>query len=353
MSKHGARWIARIAALAALLLTSALVAPVEACGCGGYVPHGGDAYVSQEQALLRWDGQTEDILMSLGVLGSSQDAAVILPVPAQATVKLGQAAIWDQLDELTRPVIVTKKRLAFPFPFMGGAAAAPGAAAPVTVLSRQTLGPFDVSNLAATDASALADWLNQNGYQLSPGLAQALQPYVAEGWFYVAVRLSPGSGTTLSGALDPLQVTFASTSLVYPMRASANARGPETVTVYVLANHRVQKTQNFGSTHTGFADWVDPAAAAAGTPLASFVDRRLFLTKFVDQVDPAQVNDDFHFTIASSDEAAHDVIVDYEDDYSWFYLLCGGLCLVVVLGVAGVTALVLRRGRQRPGGLAA
>ena len=38
------------------------------------------APVSQEQALLRWDGQTEDILMSLGVLGSSSEAVVILPV---------------------------------------------------------------------------------------------------------------------------------------------------------------------------------------------------------------------------------------------------------------------------------
>jgi hypothetical protein len=72
--------------------------PIEACGCGGYIPQGGDAYVTQEQALLRWDGTTEDIVMTLGVLGSSQEAAVILPVPSRATVKLGDAQIFDQLS---------------------------------------------------------------------------------------------------------------------------------------------------------------------------------------------------------------------------------------------------------------
>ncbi len=338
---------ARAVALAMLLSAMVLAVPAQACGCGGYIPHDGQASVSQELALLRWDGQTEDLLMSLGVLGRSSEAAVILPVPGQAKVTLGQAAVWDELSQLTRPLEKHEKRYVLPLPLMGFGAA-PGAGAPVTVLSRQTLGPFEVTNLAATDASALADWLSANGYNMSPGLAQAMQPYVAEGWYYVAVRLRPGSGTELTGALDPLQVTFASKELVYPMRASANAPAPESVTIYVLAGHRVQTAQDFGGSRVPFADWVDPLAVAAGSPLAPFVDRRMFLTKFQERVDPQQVNDDYHFTFASQDEVSHDVIVIEDDDYSLFFLGLACVCLAALAVIAAAVTAVVRLSRQKP-----
>ena len=346
MKSRHALLAARTAALAAMLLAMWIVAPAQACGCGGYIPHDGQASVSQEQALLRWDGKTEDILMSLGVLGSSSEAAVILPVPSRATVTLGQAGIWDELNQLTQPLIKHEKRYVLPLP-LAGASAQPGAGAPVTLLERQTLGPFEVSNLAATDSAALADWLSANGYQMSPGLAAAFQPYVAQGWFYVAVRLRPGTGAGLSGTLDPLQVTFASSQLVYPMRGSANASSSESVTLYVLADHRVAKPQNFGDSRVPYADWVAPAALAPGSALASFVDRRLFLTKFQEQVNPQQVTDDFRFSFTSQDDISHDVVVVFDDDYSLFYLGLGCLCLTSLLAVGAGVVLVLRMSRRR------
>jgi hypothetical protein len=311
------------------------VQPTEACGCGAYVPHDGDGFVSQEQALLRWDGATEQIVMSLGVLGASKEAAVIMPVPSRATVKLGDGKIFDQLRDLTKPLVRIEKRsrgLA-----LGVGAAPPEAAARVTVLDRQTLGPFDVSTLAATDAEALSTWLRDNGYSISPKLSDALQAYVAKGWFYVAVRLQPGAGETLQGALDPLWITFSSNTLVYPMRASANARSQQTVTLYVLAAHRVQKSAQFGVSHVSFADWVDPSAVNADPALVPFVTGRLFLTKFQESVDPTRVNDDFVFTFAATDESAHDYVVQYEDDNT----LAGIEFLILVCFVIGLPLLLL------------
>jgi Uncharacterized protein conserved in bacteria (DUF2330) len=340
---------ARIGLIGIALALALSIRPAEACGCGGYLPRDGDAFVSQEEALLRWDGTTEDIVMSLGVLGSSKQAAVILPVPARATVKLGNAKLFDQLRELTKPLVRIEKR-SVGLELGAGAAAPPGSAAPVTLLDRQTLGPFDVSNLAATDASALSTWLKDNGYTIAPKLADALKPYVAEGWFYVAVRLQPGAGDALKGTLDPLWVTFASKQLVYPMRASANAREQETVTLYVLAAHRVQKSEEFGSSHVAFADWVDPTTLSAGSPLVPFVPHKLFLTKFEETVVPARVNDDFWFTFAPGDTVAHDYVVQYQDDTTLasvelILLACvgiGGPLIVFIALVGGIWWLVRR-----------
>src|SRR5512135_25798 len=98
-------------ALAALLFTVCLPAAVEACGCGIVLPREGSLDVSQERAIIRWDGQTEDIVMSLQVHGSASEAAWIMPVPTPAQVQLGDAKMFDFLQEFTKPRIVYNIRL--------------------------------------------------------------------------------------------------------------------------------------------------------------------------------------------------------------------------------------------------
>src|SRR5687767_14576687 len=97
------RPVALIVGVALLALT--LTLPANACSCGAYIPREGDARVVEERALIRWDGQTEDIVMALGVEGESDEAAWILPVPAQATVKLADERLFDELQELTKPLV--------------------------------------------------------------------------------------------------------------------------------------------------------------------------------------------------------------------------------------------------------
>ncbi|MCC6501119.1 MAG: DUF2330 domain-containing protein [Anaerolineales bacterium] len=319
-------------ALLAFVIAASLafaVTPAQACGCGIYVPLDGEASVSEELVLIRWDGQTEDIVMTLGVLGSSSEAAVVFPVPARADVKLADAEIFDALQELTKPVV--KKRIAF-FQMAGSAeGAAPGSA--VTLLERQTLGPFDVSTLAATDADALGNWLAENGYHLAPEVAAALEPYVQMNWYYVAVRLSPGTDSNeLTGELDPLWITFDHDQIVYPMRLSALARDSLTVFMYVLADHRVQKPMSFGYEDVQFADWVEPASLESDSPLAPFVTKKWFLTKIVEQIyQPETITDDYVFEFAAADETYR--MVRYESVYiPVSFLILVGLFLALAIG---------------------
>jgi hypothetical protein len=343
-------WPLRVGAVGVALALLLAATPAAACGCGGYIARDGDAYVAQERALIRWDGHSEDVVMSFGVQGSSTEAAWILPVPARASVKLADAKLFDSLAELTRPLIETVSRQSIPSFSLGGASAPNPAGAAVTLLERQTLGPFEVSNLAASDSAALGDWLKSNGYNFPPKLADALAPYIAQNWYYVAVRLRPGANAqALKGMLDPLWVTFPSERAIYPMRASQIARSEMPVTVYVLAEHRTQKAMAFGSSRVAFADWVEPAASGASSPLAPLLTRKWFLTKFEDQVVPSRIDNDFVFSFAPVDEAYHDVIVRYEDDYTLFFVLCCGVPIfLVLLSLLVALILFMRRRKQTP-----
>jgi hypothetical protein len=218
----------------------------------------------------------------------------------------------------------------------------------VTLLKRQELGPFDVSTLAANDTNALGDWLKDNGYNLAPEVVSVLEPYVAQGWYYIAVRISPGAGADeLSGALDPLWITFPSDKIIYPMRPSALAREGLMVFMYVLADHRVQKPMSFGYEVVQYADWVEPAALAPDSPLAPFVTKKLFLTKIAEDIyQPESITDDFVFEFTAQDEIYHTIEYRYIDNLAGIPLCLLIPCtfgLVVVGGGLAIGAGLRRR----------
>lgn len=206
--------------------------------------HNPGSTIADERALIAWDGTTEDILMSLSVMGSSDRAAWVMPVPSAAEVTLGDTAAFEELGKLTAPRIEYRDSWWPTIPWLIWAGAepetvgAPGGV--VNVLGRQRLGPFDVTRLAANDPTALADWLRDNGFPHPDGLDENLAPYVEDGWEIVAVQLVPAeAGGSLSGALQPLRLSFASDTVVYPMRLSRSATVPQYIDLYVLADHRM------------------------------------------------------------------------------------------------------------------
>ncbi|MBY8342519.1 DUF2330 domain-containing protein [Streptomyces spinosirectus] len=333
-----------------------LVAPAYACGCGAMIPGAHESVgVGREESVVRWDGRQEQIVMSLTVDGDADRAAWIMPVPHRATVKLGDPELFTQLRTATAPV--HRDRYHFwpddgDWPLGDGdsaAAPAPGAAAPqgVGVVGRQKLGPFDVARLTATDPAALDHWLDANGFVMPPRLQDALQPYVNRHWEYVAVRLAPDTaGAPLSGTLDPLHLTFASTRPVYPMRLSRLARTPQSLGLYVLAAHRMQTRSAIGGdrprvTYAGRVDttWGPLAELAKGAPYLTAIGQEF--------PHPSSISGDHELRRASSDAPYQQVI--YEDHLrtvagipAWLLTVVGTLAVLV----AAAVAFAVRRSRS-------
>ncbi|WP_254705530.1 DUF2330 domain-containing protein [Streptomyces vilmorinianum] len=343
-----------IVALIALQLGS-LIAPAYACGCGAMIPDRNHRIgVDRETSAVRWDGRTEQIVMRFTVRGDAERAAWIMPVPGRADVTLGDPELFDELERLTRPE--HKKRYYFwprgkDWPFDGGASDGAGAAPPragaVGVVGRERLGPFDVARLTATDPKALSGWLEKNGFELSDGLAAELRPYVEQKWEYVAVRLAPDAdGTTLRGELDPLRISFASERLIYPMRLSRLAKTPQSLGLYVLADHRMEPRDDIGgrAPEVTFAGAIEPEGAVAelagggGQTYLTAIDQEFPF--------PERIDGDHELAAAAADTPYREVI--HHDRL----LTAGGVpvWLLTVVGVLAAvgTAVAVRARRRRP-----
>jgi hypothetical protein len=343
----------RLLGLLLVSATLALAAPAQACACGGVVDQpGGDTTVSSERAVVVWDGTQETILLRLSTRSEAVNAGLLVPTPTPANVELGDEQVFTDLADVTAPRTEERWHLFGPPLLFGGgggdgaSAGGPGGAG-VEVLGTVDLGPLRATTLSAADPRALESWLHDNGFQTSVALTRTVQPYVEEGWSFVAVQLN-AVGQTLAGDLPPIAMSFASDEAVYPMRMSSTAQETQQPVVYVLADHRMHRTDPVASGSTrpdiAFAGRVSPGEVAS-VRLKEWLATTPYLTVTSQWLpDPSQIVTDFTFAPAPDDTPFQQVL--YEDTY----FLPGDVgALLVALLLAGAVWLVVRllRGRGR------
>ncbi|NJP66517.1 DUF2330 domain-containing protein [Streptomyces sp. ventii] len=351
----------------ALTQLTALAWPAHACGCGAMVTaDGSELLVTEETSVVVWDGDgTQQIVMRLTVDGDAAAAAWVMPVPGRAEVTLAEPELFTELDAVVAPERRVDRYFwprpgDWPRAEQDTAGSSEGSAPPVEVVSQDRLGPFDVSRLAAGDPAALARWLENHGFALSGSLAGALEPYVAAGWEYVAVRLAPegeagGRGPVLSGPLEPLRLTFATERPVYPMRLSRLADTQQFLRLFVLADHRTTTEGTIGG------DPVDVVFAGRLTPdelprgaLRQLVGEGRFLTLLhQDFPDPGRIDGDHHLVKAGSDEEfrrveSREELLTWGPVPAWQPVVGAPVALAVVAAFA-VARVRRRRSETRPG----
>ena len=283
----------------AILVLGQVASPASACACGGPAPiPGTEVDVDRETAIVRWDGQLEEIIMQLDMRSDAGETGLVVPTPSPATVTAGDPAVFESLLAAMEPEIVVE------WDWWGGGLGgygdgAPAGGAPPEVLARVQLGPVEAVTLAASDTAGLQDWLATNGYALSDAISAELDPYVAAGWSFVALKLT--GEEAFDGTLDPIRFTFESDSLVYPMRMSHAADSPQTVRLYVLGDHRAEVTRPGGErlnavTHVPWAGPLDDPALLELGAFLTVID--LYFE------DPAtQITSDLAIEDAAADDA--------------------------------------------------
>jgi len=229
----------RFLTLASMLLL-ADAARNDSGACGGFFCAAFPMDQVGEQILFASDGSTITMQVQIQYQGTAADFAWILPIPAVPELTIGQNEVFRQLSLTTRPAFFLQfdraDECGFFYPVLetvdGGAARSDD----VEVASEERVGPYETAVIRADDAAAITEWLLANGYQIGDLGAELLEPYVANGSYFLALRLASDSDI---GDLQPIGATYASEQPMVPLRLTAVATQPDLgVLVWILGSDR-------------------------------------------------------------------------------------------------------------------
>ncbi|MFE2753893.1 DUF2330 domain-containing protein [Actinosynnema sp. NPDC059335] len=329
----------RSAVVLALALTTVVLDPATsgACACGAFVAND-ELRAQQETALVELTGRTESITLSVRARSEATQAAFLMPVPARARFEVADGELFGELDRISRPDVEVR-RVVVDGDGVGGA---PRSDQGATVVDHVEVGPYEVAQLAGTDATAVADWLGDHDFTLPPALGTALGPYLAEGWLVVAVRLAPASGS-LAGGLPPMRLAFETDTPVYPMRLSATAEVVQPLRLYVLADHRVDVGNPAPGGRPPDLTFAGPVEPHPDHPaLSAMLPGRRFLTRYDGEFSPTRITDDILITRSATDEP-HRAVVTVTEYVRSSWPLPGAPLTLLGLAVLGGGVFAVRR----------
>jgi hypothetical protein len=211
-----------------------LTAGLYADGCFVW-KKGADLNEPTQKAIIYWKKGKEIMVLQVKYEGAAEDFAWIVPLPARPKV----SAIDADKSPFAEISFYTQLRRRWGY---RGKQAESEADAKVTVLERKIVGVYDVAVLAASDAGALGEWLNNNGYAFPEKRKDVLEHYTRKNWVYVAMRIdrkaleSDEVKKLKSGELQPIRFTFAAKEMVYPLKISSVNAGETEVLLYLLAD---------------------------------------------------------------------------------------------------------------------
>lgn len=239
------------------LLTLALPAPALACG-GVFGPIEAEAATAFETqtVLIHRTADRVDVHLRMTIAPGAEQFSWVLPAPPDATLALGDDALFDALDAITRPVITIENLNS------GGgcsdAAAGDGGRGGVDVEEVGRIGEYDYAVIAAADASAAVAWLTANGFAAPPGAAAAMQPYADAGLDFIGIRLARPDPDAVRPT--PLVISTADTTgelPLYPLGMSRlSVAGMLPVLLYVLGPDRAAVTSAASTTVVELADLI-------------------------------------------------------------------------------------------------
>lgn len=274
----------------AFLLTLVGLTPSTARPCGGLLTADTTSSIEAQRALVVWRAETIDVHVQLKVSGNSAAAMWLIPVPAVPELAVGDAGVFQALDDISSPQVILA-------PFGGGGgvgcgddAVAGGANGDLvdrglSFSAGGTVGKYTYEIVTGTKVDAITEHLETAGFSVPANWGAELSSYVEAGMTFVAAKLT--GGISASEALEPLILTVPRPVLpemVYPVAIGRLSSAPIVpIQIYQLSSER-HRVVNYGSLSLdGLADVIrrdstDYATALDG--LTSAAGGRLVVTEF-------------------------------------------------------------------------
>lgn len=246
------------AALAAVVLLPS--APAQACG-GFFCSQAQPVNQAAERIIFAENGNgTVTAVIQILYEGPSENFSWLLPissVPEGDELALGSDLAFSRLQLATNPQFNLTTRVEGRCRSEGARGDStvdavdveasdegdtPGTAGgAVTLQASGVVGAFEYAVISvepgtANPATPATAWLTSNGYDIPPGGADLVGPYLADGMYLLALRLTKGSDV---GSIRPIQLTYSASEAMIPIKLTAVAANQDMgVMTWVLSSAR-------------------------------------------------------------------------------------------------------------------
>ncbi len=155
-----------------LLIIGIILIPNLVFADGGVFPNYSEkVYLPAQKAVISWDGSEEILILSTKISTENlANLAWVIPIPSKTDpeVEEGDIEIFYDLADL----------------FSGKRPGTFGVSEKVEVVEIKKVDIYDIAVLKTTDAAALVDWLNENGYIVPESTTPILEEYCRQEDFY-------------------------------------------------------------------------------------------------------------------------------------------------------------------------
>ncbi len=253
------------------MATSALACPTVVTGTTQSL-----TYDTARTAIVHQDGRTT-FTVSINPSGTSQDFALVLPVPAllaESDIAVLDSEVFTRLEGYTGLLTMPDAGCAPAGGSSGGDGGGSGGGesesdGSVTVEARYVVGDYAITILSSTDSSALFSYLDAEGYHLAEATVPVLEDYIAEGMYFMTAKVSAEATVADGSALPPLQVAYNSDVYSIPIRLAAqNSPGKQDMLIYAINEAPAGRVGISNYSEFAIEDkciWGDPATDAFGT----------------------------------------------------------------------------------------
>lgn len=219
----------RLLPLTIVSLAAAVPAGHRAFGaCCYFSAVGKDVNQPSQKAFLTWDPQedVESFTVQPKFEGNARDFGMVVPTPSRPRLYPMPRDFFKELAVFTilKPMPLDKYKSGrfFGGGGLGGMPAAALAEKRVKVLEAGVVGSLDYKIVMADRARDLYGWLKDNQYSYA-GDEATLDFYIGKKWYFTVMKIDPAQmkkrpDGSFAGEVTPTRFTFASKSLIYPLR---------------------------------------------------------------------------------------------------------------------------------------
>ncbi|MFQ5649953.1 MAG: DUF2330 domain-containing protein [bacterium] len=295
--------------------------------CVLFPQNGRDIFgVAQRTILVVGDDEVA-LIPQVHFEGDARDFGILVPVPAEPRLSMVGANIFSEASFMTQPLVrQSSSGCGCDDDNIAGSRFILNAAddrslvtedeSGVTVIYEDIVGMFQAAVLQATNAQDLTEWLNTNGYWFNPDDTEILDGYVADDWFFVAMKFDTTQvpqniDRWWNATTSPAKITFdySQSSLTYPLKISAISTNERTeVLVYTISKNPMR----FPGAEVEYANQFDveevEAASFQYPTLASFIAPGAFVTKLRRTFAKSEMQADIQISVTDDRREFRDIL---------------------------------------------